>query len=412
MSVSQFPVRKNVSDSVTQRDQRNTVSRVKANITAYYDASHRTNLIGGVEYFNDFAKASTRGIFYVGDEDVFYHNVAAFGQGIFNLPFLNITAGLRYDWNSSYGSAFVPRLGLTKKLPGNKWHFKLLLSNSFRAPSIGNVVNSFNGNYTIHKDSTECRICPETGINPERTLVFEAEAGYQLNSQMIVTANVFDITIRDPIVYYLYQDSIIRKEFNDPTAGIDVYRNFPRTGTRGFELDYRFKTKRGSLSANYSFYSVASKPRISAYSVSTFNRIAEDRVEVNKKQVLGLANHKVNLNATYSLTEAFSANLTATIYGKRYGYDVLFTGPGKFDVDGQLVRRPPTALLNLYFHYEGLLTRGLRAGAGVYNLFNSRYEFLEPNFAINTPLPGPSREILFKVSYSFPFKNRGKKKKK
>jgi outer membrane receptor for ferrienterochelin and colicin len=207
---------------------------------------------------------------------------------------------------------------------------------------------------------------------------------------MIVTANVFDMTIRDPIVYHFYQDSTIRAVFG-PEAGGDVYSNFSRTGTRGFELDYRYKTKRGSLSANYSFYSVASKHRISAYSVSTFNRTAEERVVVNTKQVLGLANHKVNLNATYYLSGAFSANLTATLYGKRYGYDVLFTGPGKYDVDGQLVRRPPVGLLNLYFHYEGLFTRGLRAEAGVYNLFNSKYEFLEPNFALNPPwraLPG------------------------
>jgi outer membrane receptor for ferrienterochelin and colicin len=301
----------------------------------------------------------------------------------------------------------VPRLGLTKKLPDNKWHFKLLLSNSFRAPSIGNVVNSFTGRYTFSNDSTS--VILERGIKPERTFVFEAETGYQINSQMIITANIFDMTIRDPIVYYYYQDSTVREVFG-AEAGVDVYSNFSRTGTRGFELDYRFKTKQGSFSTNYSFYSVASKPRISAYSVSTFKRIPEERTVVNTKQVLGLANHKVNLNATYYFTEGFSANLTATLYGKRYGYDVLFTGAGKNDVDGQLVRRPPVALFNLYFHYEGLFTRGLRAGAGVYNLFNSKYEFLEPNFALNTPLAGPSREILFKASYSFPFKNRTKKK--
>ncbi|QHT70056.1 TonB-dependent receptor plug domain-containing protein [Rhodocytophaga rosea] len=407
--ILQFPVRNNVPDSITRYDQKNFISRSKANITASYDASHRTNFIGGVEYFNDFARASSNGVFRVGDKNVSYHNIAAFGQGIFNLPFVNITAGIRYDWNSSFGSAFVPRLGLTKRLPGNKWHFKLLLSDVFRAPSIGNVVNSFNGNYTIVNPGRPDRyILPEKGIKPERTFVAEAEVGYQINSRMILTANVFDMTIRNPIVYYFYQDDAIRDAFYE-NAGINVFSNFKRTGTRGYELDYRFKTKWGSVSANYSFYSLESKPRIAAYSVSTFNRNPEKRAEVNNNQVLGLANHKLNVNATYFITQNFSANVTATFYGKRYGYDVLFTGPGKFDVDGQLIRRSPVGLANLYFHYQNLFTKGLDVGIGAYNLFNSKYDFLQPNFALNTPVPGPSREIIVKAGYSFEFRKKKKK---
>jgi outer membrane receptor for ferrienterochelin and colicin len=122
-----------------------------------------------------------------------------------------------------------------------------------------------------------------------------------------------------------------------------------------------------------------------------------------------LANHKLNINANYYITRNFSANVTAIFYGKRYGYDILFTGPGKFDVDGQLIRRSPVALANLYFHYQHLFTKGLELGVGAYNLFNSKYDFLQPNFALNTPVPGPSREIIVKAGYSFEFRKKRKK---
>ncbi|MBC7923577.1 MAG: hypothetical protein H7Z75_21075, partial [Ferruginibacter sp.] len=399
-TIWQYPSTRGISEDDLLENLKNRIYRARLNLTANYDATHRTNFIGGAEVFKDQAQANTTGRLVVGSQDVSYVNVAAFGQGIFNLPFLNVTAGVRYDYNSSFGGAFVPRLGLTKKY--TRFHFKFLLSGAFRAPSVGNVARAFNGTYTFNADTSQ--IFLDQRIRPERTRVFETEVGYQLSSKAFVTANVYDITIRQPIVYSFYQDELIRQKFG-AEAGIPVYQNFNRTGTRGLELDFRLKDTWGSLNLNYSFYSVGAKPRITAYSVSTFDRMPELRQEVNSRQVLGFANHKVNLNGTYYLRRGFSANVTATFYGSRYGYDVRFTGPGPKDVDGQLVRKLPSALFNAFVRHETLL-KGLQVGMGMYNLFNARFDFLQPYFGINAPLPGPSREFVLKVAYDFPFSNR------
>jgi outer membrane receptor for ferrienterochelin and colicin len=408
--IFQFPQLRNAPDSTNLQNRKNYISRSRGNITASYDPTHRSSFIGGVDYFNDFARDNPNGIFVVGDEDVSYHNFAAFAQGMFNLPFAHLTAGARYDWNTSFGSAFVPRLGLTKRLRDNHWHFKLLLSGAFRAPSIGNVVHSFNGNYTFPEDKS-CRcILIEKGIKPERTLVMEAEVGYQLNSKMLITANIYNIIIRDPIVFTYYQDELIQQTYGE-NAGVNVYRNYPKTGTSGLELDLRFRDHWGYVTLNYSHYSLESKPRIPAYSVSTFDLDINKRTEVDPHQVLGLANNKLNLNATYYILKNFAANVTSTLYGARYGYDVLVTGPGKYDIGGRLIKREPTLLTNVYLSYDNLFTNGLNAGIGVYNVFNSNYEFLQPFFGLNTPVPGPSIELIAKASYSFPFRNKKKQAK-
>ncbi len=400
-SIYQFPNTRGVSDSQQLENFKNGINRNRLNVTAFYDVTHRINFIGGAEVFADHAQANTTGRLQVGDRDVSYFNVAAFAQGIFNLPEVNITAGLRYDHNSAFGQAFVPRLGLTKKY--NKFHFKFLLSGAFRAPSIGNVARSFNGDYTIFNNGKNDTIVLHPGIKPERTFVFEAEVGYQLSSKVFVTANIYDITIRQPIVYYFYQNDFIQQKYGFD-AGINVYQNFDRTGTRGFELDFRLKDTWGYLNFNYSFYSLASKPRISAYAVSTFNFQPELREEVNRQQVLGFASHKLNVNWTYYLRKGFSANITATLYGPRYGYDVK-VGTGKFDVDGQLIRKPISALGNLFFRHENLL-KGFHLGAGIYNVFDAHFDFLQPYFGLNTPLPGPAREYVLKASYEFQFKKK------
>jgi outer membrane cobalamin receptor len=345
-----------------------TVNRSTANVTASYNPFRKLNIVLGGEFYRDDAKDHIdTGRFYNGTNSLTFSNYAFFFQGILKTRFVNIIAGARYDDNSNYGDAFVPRLGLTKKF--NKFHFKLLYSNSFRAPAIENIEYS-----------------PNNIIHPERTTVGELELGYQITRKSILTVNFFDITTTAPIVYY-------------NVGQTDAYTNEGVTGTRGLEAEYRIKARWGSVGLNYSFYTTLGKERIPSYRVAT-----------DSSMLLGFAKNKVNLNALVYITKALSVNLTGTFYGNRWGYNSIGA-----DSLPALKKFDPTLLLNLFIRYKTPV-KGLNIGLGVYDLLDQRFVYIQPyaNPASTTnlphaPLPGPSREFILRLSYDLSFKNHSEK---
>jgi outer membrane receptor protein involved in Fe transport len=275
---------------------------------------------------------------------------------------VNVILGARYDKQNVYGDAFVPRLGLTKKF--NRFHFKLLYSNSFRSPAIENIEYS-----------------PGHIIHPERTQVEELELGYQITRKSILTVNFFDITTDQPIVYY-------------SVAQADAYTNEGKTGTRGLEAEYRIKAHWGYVSLNYSFYTTLGKERVPSY------RVASD-----SSMLLGFANHKVNLNVLIHLTKYFSFNTTASFYGARWGYTSL--GADTLPI---LKKFDPCALVNVFLRYHTPV-KGLTVGLGVYNVLDQKVPFIQPyaepistSNLPHAPLPGPSREFILRVTWELPFK--------
>jgi outer membrane cobalamin receptor len=233
------------------------------------------------------------------------------------------------------------------------FHAKLLASQAFRAPGIENLNLS-------HGD-----------LRPEKTTVFEAEVGYQLGDHNYAALNAFDTTIRKPIIY----------EYDQATMS-ELYKNFDRTGTRGLEIDYRVKYPRGSADLNYSYYTAAGKNAVSAYRVAGHDDV-----------LLAFPAHKVAMSGTLQLFRGLSFNPSAVIYGERYGYTAA-------DADGSpmLGRLPPTALVNLYMMYRDLVP-GLELGAGVYDVADQHYQYLQPYNGGHPPLPASGREVVFRVAY-------------
>ncbi|MBE0652921.1 MAG: TonB-dependent receptor plug domain-containing protein, partial [Bacteroidales bacterium] len=267
------------------------VTRFRGRLDINYNLNHRINMLGGIDFFQDQAiNADTVSQFYKGKPPDRYSSTAFYSEVIFKLRVFHLFAGARFETNASYKSAFSPRIGITKKF--NNFHLKFLVTDAYRLPTLGNIYYSFNGNYDISPDSSFVYNL-ERGLEPEKTLVMEAEAGYQFSEKTFLTLNLFDMTIRNPIVYTFFQDEII-KEIYGPNSGLYVYQNFKKSGTRGFELDFRFQDKWGYLKANYSFYSVGNKPKINAYSISTFNRDPDERQLVNDDALLAFPQHRLN----------------------------------------------------------------------------------------------------------------------
>ena len=151
-----------------------------------------------------------------------YQTFGAYIELFSENPIVNIAAGARYDHLSTIGGALVPRLVLLRNI--GPVSLKGLFSESFRAPGIENI----NGG---------------GDLRPERTRIFEFEAGVDMTPQQRLSANVFDITIEAPIAYSL-----------DPVANVDQYRNLGRQGSRASRSRTACARDVARLEANYSFY--------------------------------------------------------------------------------------------------------------------------------------------------------------
>jgi outer membrane cobalamin receptor len=235
------------------------------------------------------------------------------------------------------------------------FHAKLLFSQAFRSPSVENIDAN-------------------TDILPELTTVFEIEAGYKLSTNMHLNANLFSINIKDPIVY-----------FYDGTLDVEGYNNFGKTGTMGLELEYLYKDDWGSLGMNYSSYSAGGNNEVLSYEVP--NR-GNDMLGFSRNKINGILNVKVG--------SSFNINTTVTYLGKRFGYASLDSNnePVLSEFDSEL-------FLNMYLSYSNFLIDGINAGAGVYNLTDNDYAFIQPYNSGHAPLPASGREFLVRISYNF-----------
>jgi outer membrane cobalamin receptor len=282
---------------------------------------------------------------------VSYNNIGGYVQGLWTNDIVNVNAGVRVDKYSAVPIAAVPWIGLTKIV--GDFNAKLLFGQNFRAPTIENIrINS--------------------GIKPEITTALELQLGYQISYNMLISANIFTVSIADPIVFTTID-------------GAETYFNYPRTGSNGFELEYSVKDFWGFLNLNYSYYAASN------------NQVQEYVVADDDQTLLAFARHKVTLNASFRfLSDNLTINPSATFLSERFG----FAG---FDDDGtaKFQRFDPAFLLNTFVHWRSAFSvPGLEIGVGVYDILNARYTFIQPYNANNPPLPGPSREITARFSYT------------
>jgi len=350
----QEPWKMSYSDTIDEYYYHKKNIRTSVNITAQYQPTDKIIGTFGLEVLSDNAKdLLPDSTFYNGKNTISFYNQAAFAQFIFKTKIANIDIGGRVDKHSEFGTNFSPRLGLTKVI--DKFHFKILYSKAFRAPAIENInIND--------------------GIKPEHTTVSEIETGYQFNKSMFLTANVFDISIKDPIIYYLKPN------------GDDMYSNYNSTGTRGFEVEYRLVKQKYYFTVNYSFY----------YAVN--NKVPVYEVSSDKSYLLGFPKHKVTLNSMFKISNNLNINPSLIYSGTRYAY-VLNQNklPG-------LNVKSPDLIVNLILNYQNFLIEKLDLSFGIHDIFNTGYEFIEPYYVEgNTypPLPGYSRELFFRLGYRF-----------
>ncbi len=335
-----------------------TVTKTTGNITGSADISDNLNLIFGAEYFLESGKNNDpirRGVFLDGKETINFNTISGFGQLLHSSTLGNFTVGGRIINHNQFGSAFAPRIGYNKLL--NRFHLKLLYSRAFRAPGIENI--------NLNRS-----------VVPEKTDVAEIEVGYKLAKTMFATVNVFDIVIKDPIIYF-YDD------IND----VEAYLNFEQSGSRGIELEYKIKQSWGFLNFNYSYYSTAGKNKADLY-----------QVPIDRNSVLGIPKYKINVYSSLKASSQFSVNPSVTFLGERYGYATMDSQNNPV-----LSSFSSTPLINLNLRYKNLLVSGLTVSFSAYDLLDEQIEFIQPYNGMHAPLPGLGREFLLKIDYRLEF---------
>ena len=341
-----------ITDKTSELFYSKTVTRYTAGAALEYTPSERLQALGGVETYLDRAHLDDPTL--VGFQTQFgsantvaYDTIATYGQVIAKHRLANLTVGARYEHHSAVGGSLVPRIALTRVI--GRFHAKLLASQAFRAPGIENI-NLSGGQ-----------------LAPEKTTVFEGELGYELTDNMYVGLNAFDLTIKKPIVY----------DF-DQASDTEIYQNFDRTGTRGVEVDYRVKYKRGYGSATYSYYTARGKNEVTAYAVPGHD-----------EALLAFPSHKLTLSGRVNVVGNLTVAPSAVIYGPRYGYTAT----------DMVERMPALGLVNVYASYRDLGVKGLELGAGVYDIADQHIKYLQPYNGGHAPLPGPGREVIARIAY-------------
>jgi outer membrane receptor for ferrienterochelin and colicins len=329
-----------------------TNERVTARVVALWDALLSATVLAGGEAsvergrVNDFSN----GLLSYGDGDrsVTTRTVAAFAELGADTDLANVLAGARVEKHSEFGTSFVPRFALTRRF--DPFHLKVIASGAFRTPSIENV------NYG-------------DGVRPERTVAYEAEAGWQISEALYAVVNAFDVTIERPIVYGF--------------DGDDAYTNGDGTGSRGVEAQLELRRGPFAATGSYSFYTARGENRVPSFAVPG-----------DPSLLVGFAGHKVVGSFTARPLRNLLFTHTITYLSERHAYD----GETKAG-DPTLGRIGARTYVDLFAAWQNVGTPGLELGVGIRDALDQGMVFVQPYPGGHPPLPGGGREVMFRMRY-------------
>lgn len=338
----------------------------RGDVLATYKLNQSMNINAGVDYFyvksiipEDAPIDNPQSYFNDSSKSMTFYTLAAFGEVHHSNPLVNVTVGARFEQNGIYGNAFVPRIALTKKI--KKINLKMILNKSFRAPTIENMNSN-------------------REIKPETTFSGELEVGYLFTPHILISANLFDMSIKDGIVYDV-----------DPISFEYNFYNFEQTATQGIEATILYKKNSGSLNLLYAYH------RIRSNTVPIYDAYDSDG---NRKEnvLLGFPTHKLNLIGNILIGKNLNLNISAIAMSKRFN---TYWSEVENDFINQEVE--PKFILNANLVYADFLIKNLDFSFGVFDILNQNLEYTPGYLNYDLPTPGPSREFVIKLRYNIGF---------
>lgn len=122
-----------------------------------------------------------------------YINTGLYGQYQFSpFPTLQTILGLRYDYNSRYGSTFNPRLGLVfEPIFGLKW--KLLYGEAYLSPSPSKAFSQYGAFYGTESDASELKAdffhVANPNLKPEKLRTIESSINFFITRDLSVNVD-------------------------------------------------------------------------------------------------------------------------------------------------------------------------------------------------------------------------------
>ena len=272
---------------------------------------------------------------------------SAFAQDTWNpARRVGITAGVRWDDYSDFGTKVSPRAAVVLHLPRDL-NLKILYGRAFRAPTFLELSFDFLG------------IVGNPSLRPATINTFEVALGYRRRG-LRVSANVYANYLRDFI--------ITDRPF-DPSVPIH-FINSPGVDARGAELELvRSVGRRHALHLGYAYQDAKDR--------STGGALAD------------IPKHLGSIGATLGVGRYLSLTPTLLVRGSR----ARVVGDPRPPVDGY-------ALLNLNVRAHELF-KGLELSAGVNNAFDQDYFDPSPSNGVPGDYPRPGRSVLVKAAWKF-----------
>jgi len=297
--------------------------------------------------------------------------------------------GMRYDYNSEYGSTWNPRLGLVYRIQP-KTIVKLLYGEAFRAPTTTEGFSTF-GAFTGKQNAQGEYISgffrsPNFNLQPEKSRSLELSLSHAFHKNLHMNLSTYYAEVDDKIAIVA-----LDKPVQFIPGGFIEYSNWQQNaGTEthhGLDLSLNYQREfGGSITGNFwgSYSYIDGKAQNSG-----------DALEMDLPYV---AKHKLKFGSTFSYHNYF---LTSQLYyiGKaNTGWKNDST-----DDPSDLRQAPDYFLMHLHFGANDILPK-LSAYVDIRNVFDSRYYTaagLADNRYMFMQMPQQGRSIVFSLEYRF-----------
>ncbi len=354
-------------DEQLQSDQQRTLAELKGVFTLPYE----NRLSAGLEWRYDWLHAPMR----VLDKKQSDNTGALYVQDEFNLiPNLNITAGLRLNYNEQFGSKITPKVSMMYKA-GQRIRLRATWAQGFKTPTLKEVyyryIRQMNGTY-LYLGNEE--------LDPQSSNYYSAGVEYTWNGLSITVTPYYNkvdnmitlVTIPNreaPAEYIIQYDPVKTRQ----------YKNMENAETYGVDVNIRYNYKAFSFGGSYSYLDTKAQ---------VYDTEKEQLMNVT---IDGMAHHKGNVFANWGHDFSPKYHLGVGIYGKMSTtrhYQIDGNGKGyqiwrlstthDFDGSKHLTYRLEAGVDNIFNYvdrtYHGLHLGTTTPGTTIYATFTVRFK--------------------------------------
>jgi outer membrane cobalamin receptor len=276
---------------------------------------------------------------------------AAFIQTTSKLRYWSFSPGVRYSYSTQYFSSCIPRIAITRNW---NWGFsKIIASRSYRSPSIMNILAN-------------------SSIKPEFATVLELETGVSFKAFSVLSVNIYQMLISDPITYYY-----------DEATFEDKYINEGKAGTQGVELSFNHHFPSSKLIVTASLSQPVKSNNNQLY-----------KVEGHRNYLIGFSPYQFSVNYSFMLSPRTTCWSVLHFNGRKYGISSL-DGSGKPVFSSYKESCLIHTGLKRQLDKEGRWS----IAVSVNNVLDQPIYYVQPYNSLHGALPGKGRELGMILNY-------------